>query len=199
MGPVDFVVMFLLALCGVGLLLYLLWTIFFPLSLLFRGRPGSVRLARASRCVKSTDQLIEAKHFDLAIRELRRSLLVDVTGTEKLLRELKDHHQNILSRCIVIAEQLGGHLDTLPDVEKLLIERTQLLSLLESTHHAFHNVTEKRTRAGKALPAWSKEEYKNRAAQVKSELRRNLRELEAAYEKLFSSITTKEGTPIVYH
>ncbi len=199
MGTSDFIIIFFLSLIGSGVFLYFAWALLSPASLLLRGGKGSFRLSRVANRLKRIDQLLDAEQFDLAIRELRRCVLVNISGSEKVLRELKSHHQNILSRCIVIAEQLGGKLDSLPDVERLLIERTQLLHLFDNTHQAFHKVTEKRVRAGKALPTWSKEEYRKRVKQVKSELKRNLGELEEAYEKLFSSITQKEGEQVTYH
>lgn len=198
MGAVEIGIVIILGIVGLGVLGVFLSLLFSPFTVLFRGGKGHVRLSKAARKLKKIDQLIELQRFDSAIRELRKSLFADISGSEKLIRDLRDFHQNILSRCMVIAEQVESQLESLPEMETLLLERMQLLSLFENTHQAYHNVSEKRSRAGKPLPAWSRTDYNNRISQVRGELARNLRDLAAAFDKLFTSKKNSTGQ-ITYH
>lgn len=160
---------------------------------IFRGgslNRGNYRLKRALKRIQKADDLMAANEFTQAIAELRRAILLDMRGTPKVIGQIKEHHQNILSRCLIIAEELGSRAPNIAEIEKLFLERAELLNLELKTGIAYAKFRSRRQTAGKEIPDWSKGDFERRAKEVREELARNLRDLQDGLNELFTSIQT---------
>ncbi|MCB0360879.1 MAG: hypothetical protein KDD44_14625, partial [Bdellovibrionales bacterium] len=180
----DFFLSLIVLAIGAALAAAMAWAIIVELQRLFGGSLRSSRLRRAFQRVQEADLYIEKKDFVAAIDELERALLLDVRGTERTLRSIKEHHQNILSRCVIIGESIGAHLSNLPDVERYLLERSELQLLRANADQAFGRLKSKRQTAGKELPAWSKNDFDRRKREIVTELDANLASLRPALDEL---------------
>ena len=170
-----------------------------PALALAGGSKGSWKLRRATNRIARVDQLIEENKAVEAIKELRRCVYLRSESTTALVARAKEHHQNILSRCLVIAEELGSRAENIAEVERLFIERTELQVLLVKASERFNRVTDKREKEGRKMPDWGKADYKGKIQEIKKELARNQSTLQAELKKLFQSIATPSDEQIVYH
>lgn len=199
LGTFDFIAAIVLAFFGCAIVLYLVSLPLSHFGLLYRSGSGKLRLTKAKKRLSVVDAHLQSEAFDQAIAELKRALLFEVLPTSSLIQELRNLHQGIVSRALIIAEHHGGQIENLPDIEHLIHEREELQTLLLRTEEAFRTIAQKRTHAGKAVPSWSKADYQRRADEITKELKRNAKDLRTAFEQLFSSM--KQGAPsnITYH
>ena len=112
---------------------------------------------------------------------------------------MQNQIQNILSRCLIIAEDSGGRTDNIASVEKLIIERAEIQFLLLKTKEVYRNISTRRGQAGKDLPQWGKADFERRFSDIKNELLRNARDLEKEFEQLFEAIRSQRPSDIIYH
>lgn len=206
MAFVEFIIACALALVGA-------WAVYFLASSLLSGiRPfiglsksassGSNRkLKKAQKRVETIDELIRNQEYPLALKELEQAFMFAVSETTAQIRSSRDHNQAMLSRCLVVGDNIGARSEALPRVEKLLLERTELQALRLKTKEAFQAITSKREQRGKELPSWSKSEHQKKMKDIEVELKRNLKELEEALSSMFLAFE-KQPSPdndITYH
>lgn len=189
-----------LSLFGLALVAYLSALLLRPLFRSVNGKKYSNRLRRAGEKITVSDDLFAAKKYVEAIRALRKAPFFELFEQPELVDVVREHHQNILSRCVLIAEELHTHAENLPDVERLILERSELQSLFVRASETFSSLRNRRERAGKDIPLWSKTDFEKRIADIRKELEANREALSWAFDKLFDSIETsrREGD-IVYH
>jgi hypothetical protein len=199
MNTWDVAVASLLAFVGAFLTVYLLSSLALPFLVWLRSTGQSMKLNRSFQKLAAADRLMDAKRPVEAAAELRRAVIIDNLVRSTFLPLVREHHQNILSRCVVIAEEVGGRPDNLPLVERLFIQRAELQSLYNRARDAYAKLRTRRETAGKDIPSWSKGDYEKRAKDISAELEKNLRELESALDKLFTSITTPSREHIIIH
>lgn len=193
----DFFVAAVLILASVALIYFIASSILRPLSsFLFELREKSL-ISQAAKRLDKVEKLLGEDNFHASLEELRKAFLFDVFRTETGLKALKDHHQNTLSRCIAAAEQLGGRLENLAYVEKILIERSEILLIYSKAISSYQSL--KARREGKKIPTWSKNEFETRIAQIKGELSRNQKSLDEELNKLFMFLKNRSQENIVYH
>ncbi len=194
---------FLVALCmavmAVLLICYLLFLLLMPLRDLIRDGREAARVRTASRRLEQVDTLISQGKTGLALKALRRAVVYDATGSEAIVESLKEHHQNLLSRVLVLAEEVGGRPTNIADVERLLLERAELQKLLLKALDSFRSLRFRRERAGKNLPDWSKSDFDGRITEIRKELSRNQEFLEKALDQLFKNIEGSASEQIFYH
>ncbi len=199
MNNLDFLLGILLAIVGLAALLWLLWLPLSQFRFLFGGSLSRLRITKAVRRLKLSDELLEAERYAEALRELQSAVLFDFHFNSRSIAEMKDHHQNILSRCLIVAEHLGGQLTNIAEVERLILERAELQLLYLRTDEAFQSVSRRRTTSGKELPAWSRADFSRRLDEVKQELGRNREQLRTEFLRLFQSAGTSTATDVTYH
>ena len=199
MNAFDFVFLFILTALALVFLCCFLWLLLSPILKLGRWFGSSSRIRSAAERLKTIDRLIEENKYQEALKALRKTIIVDSGGSLAVIEALKEHHQNVLSRCLVIAEDLGSLPDNIAEVERLLLERAELQVLLLKAAESYSSVKSRREKSGKAFPLWSKSEYENRLSQIREELNRNTENLGKALNHLFTSVASSRKEGIMYH
>jgi hypothetical protein len=200
MDAFTLIVAALLSLGGIAFVSYLIWLLFNPLLRSMQGKQDRNRYTRAAEKIPRVDSLIEEGQLKEALRLLRQTPLYDVFEKTELLELTKEHHQNVLSRCVVLAEEMDTHAANLAEVERLVLERTELQLLLLRARDSYASLKSRRERLGKDVPQWSKADFEQRLKEIQTALSNNRATLAAAFEKLFSSIeSSPKQDDIVYH
>ena len=200
MSPVDLAIAILIAAIGLVVLFVLCFLLFLPFKHLLVAQRGQSTVKRASKLLKVVDDLIEKKRANNAIPVLRRAVVLEEINAPAIIYALQEHNQAILNRCVVIADELNSRTDNLPQVERLMGERVELLQLLAKAVNSYSSIRERRGELGKEIPEWSRSDFEQRIRQIKEELRTNLKNLTAALAELFTSLTkSKKGEDVVYH
>ena len=199
MSPIYWLLVFVLFCLASTFGLYLLSLLLAPVyQLIQQGRSAS-RIHAASSKLKAVDELIARHRPQEALQSLRRSILFDRGVSPATVDALKEHHQNVLSRCLVIAEELGSRAENIADVEQLFLERTELQVLYLKANESYRGLRFRRERAGKGMPSWSTSEFEQRLSQIKEALTRNSDALASALDRLFTAVGEKGREEIVYH
>lgn len=195
----SFIVALVLLAIGLFLIYYFCSVLFSPLlSYLRKGGKLSV-FRKAEAHLKKADRFIEKEDYKKALRELKKALVFKLCNPS-LANALKEHHQNILSRCLIIAEEHSARALHVAEVEKLFLARAELLVLYLNAKNSYSRIHSKRQEQGRSLPNWSVEDYKRRTADIEKELAKNLKELEAALDELFLEVGgSGKNDEIVYH
>ena len=203
MGLFNFIVALFLLGLALTLLIYLSWLIASPLLGGVRGKKSSGKVGKANKKLQKVDNLIANGKPNEALKLLRKAVMLDAGLTHKVLGELKEHHQNVLSRCLVIAEELGSRAENIAQAERALMERVELQSLLIKANESFKNLKNRREQAGKDLPSWSKSDFQTRIKDIEKELASNEKVANEAIEALFARLASPTGdsddNDIVYH
>jgi hypothetical protein len=217
---------FLLALCflilGAAITAYLAWVMVAPLVAIWRGgglpgrdllkgrgtasaapRKKAVRsfgkLRKAAARVEKADALIADHKCQEALKQLRKAVVLDVLSTEERVQAIKEHHQNFLSRCLLLAEEMNSRAENIAEVERLFIERSELQMLLCRANESFTSLQNRREQAGKNVPSWSKTDFEQRIKDIRKELQRNETALSEALKKLYAALAQPVSENIVYH
>ena len=205
MGLLNFIISIVL----LGIACWLVWVIggamvAAVLELIGRSTPGAKpkrfgKLKKVASRLEKVDALLSQHKCLEAIKMMRKAYVVDIAKTPERIALIKDHHQNFLSRCLLIAEEMGSRADNIAEVERLFIERNELLNLLQKASESYQNLKFRREQAGKNIPSWSQTDFEQRIKEIQKELTRNESELENALGTLFSALGTPTSENIVYH
>jgi molecular chaperone DnaK (HSP70) len=199
MGLIHFIIGVVLLAAGVFCVIYLCRLMLAPLLAILLGSNGSSKIKKAKQKVEKIDELISDGKTQEAIKVLQRSIVYDFAPNTKQVVQIKEHHQNILSRCLIISEEMSSKAENIADVERLFMERSELLSLRIKALDSFKSLENKRQQAGKHIPAWSKDDFQRKISEIKAELARNQSDLEKAADELFKSLGSPNTDNIVYH
>ena len=199
MDLLSIIIASVLGVGGIFLLGLLLWLMFAPLLKSVAGRKDAMRMNRSADRIAAADRLIAERKYPDAIKLLRGAPVLEIYENIALLEPVRDLHQNILSRCVQISEEVGSRAENLAEVEQLFNQRDELQSLYLRAKESFRNLKAKREREGKETPTWSKSDFDERVNDIKSELIANGKSLQQDLEKLFSALESARAEPIVYH
>lgn len=206
MGFFDAVIAFALGVFGSFAFCFLAWTLVTPILSLLGWRKAGARRPRVrtrhGKRVAKIDRYIAEDRYDLALKEIERAVVLKDAASEAAIRDIRDHNQTILSRAIIVAEHFGGRIHNLPDVERLLLERSEIQLIHLKTRQSLKNISKRRGQRGKKVPEWGASEFKKKMSAIDEKLAHNRRELEAALKQLFSAIrrpSKSEGNDITYH
>ena len=190
----------ILGITGFSITLYLLALLFRPVVRSAAGRQYSQRLRRAADKILQSDALFAGHQHLEALKALRKAPVYEIFDRSQFIDPVREHHQNILSRCVLIAEELQTRVDNLPEVERMVMERSELQSLYVRATESFASLKNRREKAGKEIPSWSKTDFDKRIKDIRKELEANRVALMAGFEKLFNSIeSSRREEDIVYH
>jgi len=115
------------------------------------------------------DELVKADKPKKAFKELVSKLgLKSAPGFEDLSSE-KEFHQVFLDRLLNLADSKKIRLDNIGNLESLLAQFADLNDQLAKASLSFKNLEKRRTASGKALPDWSKKDFKDRIRDIKTE------------------------------
>lgn len=199
MNPFSLGIALCLLLLGCVLLVYLSALLIAPITSLFKGTKGSSRIKKGQHKLDRVDQLIHQQKLAEAIRLLRKAPILEATQQPATVEAQKEHHQNILSRCLIIAEELSSRPQNIAEVERLFYQRAELQLLQIKAIESFKSLRFRREKAGKEIPSWSKSDFERRIVEIRNEIRKNESDLEAALERLFNSLSSPQSENIVYH
>ena len=165
-----------------------------------QGRKDTKKFRRAAEKIVEADNSITEGQFPEALKILRSAPLFDIFENPEIIELVREHHQNILSRCVLIAEELQTRPEGLADVERLVLERTELQTLYSRAADSYSSLRNRREKAGKEIPSWSRSDFEKRITDIQSELEKNRLLLTAAFQTLFTSIeNSRRDGDIVYH
>jgi hypothetical protein len=196
--PLDLSLALILGAIASTLCLALLGVVFSALFEAVRGGSVHGKLRKAGRRILRADELIEQKRFVEAVKELQKGIIFEAAD-RALIQALREHHQNILSRCLLISEETSSRVPNLAEVERLFLERAELQILEVKAREAFHKLRSRREQAGKDMPTWSKGDYEKRIEEIRRELGKNSVRLQSELAKLFSSALALQAAEIIYH
>lgn len=199
MNSIEYMVALLFGSAGCALALGLIWVTVSAAVRAFGRSQDGLRLKRISGKLEAADRLIEAEKWTEALKELERAILLDTGIDRDSIRKIRDHHQNVLSRCLVIAEELSVHPSNIADVERLFSERAELQTLYSKSVEAYQRVRSKRAQAGKQTPTWTRSDYDSRSKEISDQLRDNRKKLGEELSRFFSMIQSRRTDEIVYH
>ncbi len=189
----------ILLVVGSTLTLFFAWILYVQAARFLLGNQSIFRTKRAYKRIEQVDRLLAARDFRGALSELRRSAWIEVPTNRESIRAASEHNQNILSRVLIVAEELGGRAENIAQVEQLLVQFTELQLLYLKANDSFNKLKSKREQAGKTLPTWGKTDFDTRLTEVKRELTKVSTELRNALDKLLNSVQTPANTNVTYH
>ena len=195
----DFFISLVLLGFSFALLAYLLQLLLAPVRGSYQGTRGSFKLKRSLKRIADADQFLEEKKLDEALRELRKATLLDLHPDMEMIGPLREHHQNILSRFLVISEEYGSRIGNIAVVEQLFLDQTELHLDLVRAKTSYNKLQDRRKQSGKDIPSWSKNDYQARISEVKKALGHNQRQLSRELDRLITDIKTPVGESITYH
>lgn len=184
---------------GAALALYLITLPFRAVLREMVGTKDFMRFRRSLQRLKRFDELVEMERWPEAVRELERAVVLDALSSRQLISSIKEHHQNLLSRALQVAEHHSARAESLAEVEQLFIERSELQVLYLKANDAFRRIQDRREEVGKPLPKWSQGDYLKRIREVSMELSANKSALQHLLAKLFQEIQTPKRDEIIYH
>lgn len=205
MSFMGFILSLVFLAMALSLLVVLSWLMITPILQILRqrkgGRPAIRTIRKTDTKLKKIDSLIEKGKHDDALKLLRKGFVIKSPSDPKGIEKLRDLHQNLLSRVLVIIEERQGRAEAIAEVEHAMLQRIELLYLLSKANDSFHNIRSRREKAGKELPSWSKSDFESRIKEIRGELKTNEKALNDSLVKLFDAAKTqnKETEPIVYH
>lgn len=213
MQLIDFIIAICLLVFALLCVLYLGRLILSPilslLGLFSGGRSSGSSYSAGSRMfgrhrkavsrLRRVDALIAENRCQDALKQLRRAVVFEVSSGPEGVHAVREHHQNFLSRCLLLAEEMGSRAENIAEVERLFIERAELQKLHLKAVESFKSLKYRREQAGKHVPTWSKADFEQRIGEIKSELSKNENNLQEALKKLFDSLGQPVTENIVYH
>ena len=173
-----------------------------PIWGLFGGRKQKSKLDKLARSLDVVDQCIEDQKNKDAIKHLKKTIMYNVVKKPDHVHFWREHHHNVLSRCLILSEETNTSLEYIAELEKLINERAELQSLYFKASESYNNLRFRRKQAGKDMPDWSKSDFETRIVQIKEELIKNKTELEQSFNVLFTSLLNpvdEEDPPVTIH
>ncbi len=199
MSAFDFFLLFVLTSLASVFVCYLGWLLFLPLRQLVKQVRTLSRIRSAAHRLVLVDSLLAQQKPLQALEALKKAVFTNSATSAAAIEALKEHHQNILSRCLVISEELGARPENLAEVESLLLEHSELQVLLIRVTESYRGMKFRRQKEGKAMPKWSKNEFEQRIAQIRNEIARNSQSLDEALDVLFASLAQGPRETVTYH
>jgi hypothetical protein len=199
MNHLEYTFALLLGSAGAALALYLIALPFRAVLREMVGAKDFMRFRRSLQRLKRFDELAELERWPDAVRELERAVVLDALSSRQLISSIREHHQNLLSRALQVAEHYSAKVESIAEVEQLFIERSELQILYLKANDAFRRIQNRREEAGKPLPNWSQGDYLKRIREVTLELAANKSALQHVLAKLFQEIQTPRRDEIIYH
>ena len=190
------IVLLCIAVCIFSALVYQLAG---PFLHLFRGGTDNAKLKRARGKLEQVDALLSNHRPLEALKLLKKAVYFDEIGAYKHISAIKEHHQNFLSRCLIIAEELDRRPRNIAEIEQLFLERSELQILQIRVTESYQNIRFRREKAGKGVPDWSKADFEQRLKQIKEELGRNKNSLTEELNELFKALGTQQSSDQLYH
>ena len=199
MGILDTLLLIVFLAGGSVLAVYLVWTLLHSASESFHFSLSGLQFKRSALIVRRADELLGKEHWRDALDCLRAGFLFSEPSEKNAIAALRDHHQNILSRCLIAGERLGTHAPNVATVEQLLLERSELLLSLTKARENYSRFRSRRETSGRQAPSWSVKDYETRIVELRRRLKANRRETHQALDTFFAALKTAPQKDVVYH
>lgn len=199
MNQLQYTFALVLGIFSAALAAILAFFVFRALVRSFLGTKDFLKFRRSLQRLRRFDELVEMDRWSEGVRELEKAVVYDALSSRQLISSIKEHHQNLLSRTLQVAEHFSARGESVAEVERLFLERAELQLLYLKANEAFRRIQERRNEAGKELPRWSHADYSKRIRDVSAQLQLNRRSLEEHLGKLFQEIQTPRRDEIIYH
>ncbi|MBL7662424.1 hypothetical protein JNK13_06705 [bacterium] len=199
MSPAETLIALFLLACGCALCVFFLKLLASSLFKLPGEMAEMAAVKRAYLRLSSADTLLEDNNFTKALQELESAFILNAKSSISSITAAREVNQNILSRCLLIADSSGSRIEELPIVEELLLERAECYASILKEKEKFSQLQSKRESSGKAMPSWGKREYQRKLQELNHFLKVNEGKLSKALAKLFQALRTPNHTEVTYH
>lgn len=196
MSIVDIVIGLALLTAGVTLVIVVSLPLLASILLFFRSRRERARTQQAKDALAQIDENIDAGKFEDAAKSLTQAFVFRVRESRETSVAVREHNENVLSRCVVIAEGRGQHIENLARIEQLIIERSELELALIRSRSSYEKLASKRS---KPLPTWTRTDFEKRSSEISAALNKNAVEFQQAVTELAAKLTSPTQTEVVYH
>ena len=200
MSIFDYLAIIILLVLGAGFFGFLFTPLAQEISKLYKRRlsvNSSWKIKKQNSTINKIDNLISRKELEQALREIRKNLSISSLQSLKEVAATREYHQNILTRIIIIAEELDSRPSNIAKLESLFIHWADLNQDLIKAKEAHENLTSRRVSAGKIIPTWGKNIFSNNYRGIEASIRSNHRELEQEINKLINSLLSSKAS--YYH
>ena len=195
----DYTISLFLLSAGTALLALIVFPVLLAVRALLRGSSEQRRLSKASARLSAIDSSLEERNWRSALDHLRDAFVYDLFSSRESIRQIREHNQNVLSRAVVLGEELATRAENLAEVERLLIENAEIQLLYLKANESFRRLKAKRLEASKELPDWTKSDYNKRTKEIFAELRENQTQIKKAIAGLLKSLEQPRGEEVTYH
>jgi hypothetical protein len=194
MGAVDIffaALVLLAAVVAIALLSRMLWR---PVWTVSARALKHKRLVRLSSSLEEVDALIESGDWDEALKTLESGIRLEFPSSPLEISTLRDYQHGVLSRCLVISEAKEIQPRALPRVERGIFE----LAELSVAYLKLARVGSRDSEMGASQLPEIKDPSHQLSA-IRSELRNKQREVNDAFNDLFTSLQDRTTTEVMYH
>jgi hypothetical protein len=163
------------------------------------GSKSKLGFRKASSALQKADSFIQRSQWKDALAAVQQAVVFDQVYDRQIISALSEHHQNVLSRLLLVAEGLTARPQNIADLERLFMERTELLVLHLKAIEAYKRLKSRRVQSGKAVPSWSRGDFDKRSAEIQTELKRNQNALADELRKLTAHLLSPPKDQVTLH
>lgn len=195
----DYAIALILFAAGTAVLGFFLYPFIRAVNEIFRGSAERRRLNRTTEKLNQIDAHLDAQDWRQALSALRGSLVTEQFVSREAIRQVREHNQNVLSRAVVLAEELSTRAENLAEVERLVIENAEIQLLYLKSMESFTRLKAKRREASKGMPDWTKSDFEKRTKEILAELKHNQSAISRSFEALLRSLEQPRADEVTYH
>lgn len=196
----------LFALTGLVAILILASTFFKSMAGDFNFSPVTrLRARKLQRYINQLNQArlhFESREYQKVAETIRDSFFIDPPMINlQFLEQVHDHNFDVLAFILHVNQDLPGKLQALPELERLLQNRMQLMRSLAENYLSFDIMKSKRKAEGKKTPDWAITEFSKKIDGLKKDLETNKKETSAAVGLLCKAISNSstEDKALTFH
>lgn len=149
------------------------------------------------------DARIEGGQFDEAVQECRGALFLEAIRKDRVLLDRVDaHHDEVLSRLIIISNLMEINSNHVPLMEDLLASRAELLKALIDASSTLENFKSKVRGDRRGSPSWAINQYEKQVSEILDRLNTNKRSIlgvMAEFQQELLKITKAPSESVTYH
>lgn len=190
------------------LILFSLWLIWFFIKSIFsslgilkgesfdalkgaKKKPAIKPLSKAqAKKLEEVEDLIDEKNAGAALSKLKGAFILDkkISANHQLVSL---HNRKALSALLRFSDLQKSKIENLSILEQLLTELEEFDEEYINTEKSFKSIQNKRTKSGKALPAWGKKEFKEKLKETKASRENTLKCFTQQLDKALSQLKEK--------
>ena len=157
------------------------------------------KLRKARKKFKEIDQLIDQSNYIKASKLLEKTVVLNGKISETECQAFNGHYADIISRAMIISEQVGGDFKKIAEIEVLLTKRIELHESLNAQNSKFANFRKRRQARGKETKTWGEEDFTNKISSLKQQIKENYKNLSKSLPIFFKNLPQKQESQATYH